>query len=115
MKVCVARCTCSGGIACPKTREIKAKVSLSSLVTLVPSGSRQENANSAASKNLSAVRLPRALSMSRDAVWITSALKRSKEVPLRPLRPLRPLIGVAIVAASVIGSWHFEALGTQVT
>ena len=107
MKVTVARCTCSGGIAAPKTREIKAeikaKVLLSSLVTLVPSGSRQENANSAASKNLSAGSLPRALSMSRYAVWITSALKRSKEVPLRPLRPLRPLIGVVMVAASVIG------------
>jgi hypothetical protein len=98
MKVCVARCTCSGAIACPKTREIKAKVLPSSLVTLVPSGSRQANANSAASRNLSAWRrLRRELSMSRYAVWITSALKRSKEVSLRPL------IGVAIVAASVIG------------
>jgi hypothetical protein len=101
MKVCVARCTCSGAIACPKTREIKAKVALSSLVTLEPSGSRQSNANSAASRNLSAGRLPRALSMPRYAVWITSALRRSKEVPLRPL------IGVVMVAASVIGASDF--------
>ena len=101
MKVSVARCTCSGAIACPKTREIKAKVLLSSLVTLEPSGSRQSNANSAASRNLSAGRVPRAWCMSRYAVWITSALRRSKEVPLRPL------IGVVMVAASVIGSSDF--------
>jgi hypothetical protein len=104
MKVSVARCTCSGGIACPKTRVIKARVSLSSLATLGPSGSRHANANFAASRNLDARRLPRAWSMSRYAVWITSALRRSKDMPLRPLRPL---IGVVMVAASVIGASDF--------
>jgi hypothetical protein len=98
MKVSVARCACSGAIASSKTSEIKAKVALSSLVTLGPSGSRHANANSAASRNLSAGRrLPRALSMLRYAVWITSALNRAKEVPSRPL------IGVVMFAASVIG------------
>jgi hypothetical protein len=101
MKVCVARCTCSGGIAPSKTREIKARVFLSSLVTLEPSGSRQSNANFAASRNLSAGRLPMALSMPRYAVWITASLRRSKGVPLRPL------IGVVMVAASVIGASDF--------
>jgi hypothetical protein len=63
MKVSVARCTSSGLSACSKTRVIKAKVSLSSLVTLGPSGSRHANTNFAASRNLDARRAPRALRM----------------------------------------------------
>ena len=99
MNVSVARFKSAWPIASSKTEEIKGKESESSLATLGP---RSENANSAAWRNLSAVREQRVISMELCAVWITSFANWAKDMPLRPLRPSRPLkslIGVVIVAA----------------